>query len=259
MHFQRAGFGQLFSFGNIPLASRPGLSLECPATMRLFAIGDIHGHLTALDALLAALPAKKDDLLIFLGDYVDKGPDVHGVLERLIEIGLSRPNTIFLRGNHDQLMIDAHRNPSLHLPTWECLSGGEPLRSYGPGRTKKLLKEVPDAHWTFLEETCSNYHETDHFLFVHAGLRPDRAPAEESLDTLLWQKLTHATAHQSGRTVICGHTAQKSGTIADLGHTICIDTAISKGGTLTALALDRFEFWQASPEGEVTTGKLDRE
>jgi serine/threonine protein phosphatase 1 len=225
--------------------------------MRLFAIGDIHGHLTALEALLAALPTGKDDLLIFLGDYVDKGPDVPGVLDRLI--GLEQQGqAIFLRGNHDQLMLDAKKSPALHLPGWECLSGGDPLGSYGKGTTRKLLKGVPEEHWHFLKKTCRNYHETDNFVFVHAGITPERTPAEESLDNLQWQKLHHAKPHSSGRTVICGHTAQKSGEIADLGHTICIDTAIAKGQRLTGLALDTFEFWQADPDGKTSSGKLER-
>lgn len=223
--------------------------------MRVFAIGDIHGHLTALDTLLATIPAQKDDLLVFLGDYVDKGPDVPGVLDRLIALNTER-QAIFLRGNHDQLMLEAKEDPALHLPGWECLSGGDPLASYGKGTTRKLLKSVPPAHFDFLQNTCRNFHETENFLFVHAGLNPDRAPAEESLDTLHWQKLPHAAAHHSGKTVICGHTAQASGQIADLGHTICIDTGLTKGHHLTALALDTFEFWQATASGETSSGKL---
>lgn len=226
--------------------------------MRTFAIGDIHGHTGALDALLEALPAAEDDLLIFLGDYVDKGPDVPGTLDRLIEIAASR-RAIFLRGNHDQLMLDAKASTALHLPGWECLSGGDPLRSYGSGTTRKLLRDVPEAHWTFLKDTCRNHHETDDYIFVHAGITPDRRPAEETLDNLQWQKLHHAQPHGSGRTVICGHTAQKSGEIADLGHTICIDTGISHGRRLTALALDTFEFWQTSRDGKMFSGKLDRQ
>lgn len=226
--------------------------------MRIFAIGDIHGHTGALDALLATLPAADDDLLLFLGDYVDKGPDVPGTLDRLIEVASSR-QALFLRGNHDQLMLDAKKSPALHLPGWECLSGGEPLRSYGSGTTRKLLRQVPEEHWTFLRETCRNYHETDDFLFVHAGISPDRQPAEETLDNLQWQKLHHARPHNSGKTVVCGHTAQKNGEIADLGHTICIDTGISHGARLTALALDTFEFWQVDAGGATRTGRLQRE
>ena len=224
--------------------------------MRTFAIGDIHGHLTALDALLAVIPANKDDLLVFLGDYVDKGPDIPGVLNRLIEISESR-NAIFLRGNHDQLMLDARKEPALHLPGWECLSGGAPLASYGKGSTRKLLKAVPKEHISFLKN-AARFHETEDFIFVHAGISPDRAPADEGKDTLQWQKLPHAAAHNSGKTVICGHTAQKTGKIADLGHTICIDTAIAKGVQLTALDLDSFQFWQADPDGNTSNGKLDR-
>lgn len=222
--------------------------------MRTFAIGDIHGHLTALDALLELIPANKDDLLIFLGDYVDKGPDVPGVLNRLIDISNTR-NAVFLRGNHDQLMLDARKDAALHLPGWECLSGGDPLASYGKGTTRKLLKAVPKEHIAFLKNAVG-YHETDDFIFVHAGISPDRAPADESTDTLQWQKLPHAAAHSSGKTVICGHTAQDSGDIADLDHTICIDTGIAKGLKLTALDLQSFQFWQSDPEGHTSDGKL---
>ena len=223
--------------------------------MRVFAIGDIHGHLPALDALLAILPASEEDLLVFLGDYVDKGPDVPGVLDRLIELN-KQSKAVFLRGNHDQLMLDAHQNPTLHLPSWECLSGGDPLASYGTGKTRKLIKEVPAAHWDFLKETCLNYHETDTHIFVHAGIRADQHPADETVDTLHWQKLPHAAAHRSGKTVICGHTAQDNGEIADLGHTVCIDTGITKGHHLTALALDNYEFWQTGADGSTSSGKL---
>ena len=188
---------------------------------------------------------------------MDKGPDVPGTLNRLIKISEQR-NAIFLRGNHDQLMLDAKKSPSLHLPGWECLSGGDPLASYGRGTTHRLLKSVPEEHWTFLMKTCQNFHETDDFLFVHAGIRPERAPADETLDNLHWQKLPYAEAHDSGKTVICGHTAQGSGKIADLGHTICIDTGLTKGKHLTALALDNFEFWQADAEGHTSSGKLNR-
>ena len=78
--------------------------------MKTFVIGDIHGYPGALDALLEVVPFGPDDRLLFLGDYVDKGPDTKGVLDRLVNFS-SRPNTIFLRGNHDQMLLDAHREP----------------------------------------------------------------------------------------------------------------------------------------------------
>lgn len=222
--------------------------------MKTFVIGDIHGHIRALDALLDAVPIAPEDLLIFLGDYVDKGPDPKALLDRLVELS-SRPNTIFLRGNHDQMLLDAHLDP-VKYSIWESLAGEAPLASYGTGESSELIRQIPDSHWRFLAETCIDFFEDDRFIFVHAGIRPHLSPQEEDIDHLQWLTLSSAQPHLSRRTVICGHSAQVSGQIADYGHTICIDTGISKGNFLTCLALDSFDFYQASPEGVIRSGRL---
>src|SRR5262245_28572160 len=97
---------------------------------RLLAIGDLHGFTRACDALLEAMKLQPGDQLILMGDYVDKGPDPKGLLDRLILLAEQRPDTIFLRGNHDQLMIDAFRDPA-KIPIWESIAGNRPLASYG--------------------------------------------------------------------------------------------------------------------------------
>lgn len=222
--------------------------------MKIFAIGDIHGHLTALEALLEVVPFSPDDLVIFLGDYVDKGPDVRDVLEFFCDFA-DRPNTVFLRGNHDQMLVDAHLDPS-KFPIWECLAGTDPLASYGAGATDELLCRIPKHHWHFLRHRCVDHFETDRFLFVHGGIRPDRSPDEEDIEHLHWLTLTMSAPHQSGRTVVCGHSAQASGQIADLGHTIYIDTGITKGGFLTCLELSHFDFWQCNSDGLSRSGRL---
>ena len=222
--------------------------------MKTFAIGDIHGHLRALDALLDAVPFGPDDLLLFLGDYVDKGPDTKGVLDRLVNFS-SRPNTIFLRGNHDQMLLDAHLDPTKY-GIWECLAGDAPLASYGAGESNELIEQIPQSHWQFLAQTCVDFFEDERFIFVHAGIQPHRSPQEEDTERLHWLTLSSAQPHWSHRTVICGHSAQASGQIADLGHTICIDTGISKGGSLTCLEVGSFCYWQASPGGEVHENTL---
>jgi serine/threonine protein phosphatase 1 len=116
--------------------------------MKTFAIGDIHGHLMALEKLMETVPFSPDDRIVFLGDYVDKGPDVRGVLELLCDFA-DRPNTVFLRGNHDQMLVDAHVDPA-KFPIWECLAGSDPLASYGTGPTDELLGIIPERHWHFL-------------------------------------------------------------------------------------------------------------
>lgn len=222
--------------------------------MKIFAIGDIHGHLTALEALLEVVPFSTGDLLVFLGDYVDKGPDVRGVLEFLCDFS-SRPNTVCLRGNHDQMLVDAFLDPS-KFGIWECLSGPGPLASYGTGPTEELLGSLPELHLRFLRNQSVDHFEFGRFIFVHGGIRPGLSPAQEDTDHLLWLTLSMALPHESGRTVICGHSAQASGQIADLGHTICIDTGISKGGMLTCLELTEFEYWQSTGDGRIHRGQL---
>lgn len=222
--------------------------------MRLLAIGDIHGYTDALQALLDEICPCSSDQLIFLGDYVDKGPDVAGTLELLSKLSQNH-DWIFLRGNHDQMMLDAYRDPSA-FAVWECLSGDGPLASYGAGNTMELLPNIPEHHVHFLECRCRNYYETDSFIFVHAGIRPQVSPAKEEVEHLQWTVLSSAAAHFSGKTVVCGHSSQQSGKIADLQHTICIDTGITKGGYLSCLDLGDFSYIQSSANGQVRKGTL---
>lgn len=220
---------------------------------RLLAIGDIHGHLSALDALLGVVRPSPGDQIVFLGDYVDKGPDVKGVINRLIEFGESH-NVVFLRGNHDQMLIDARRDPD-KVAVIETLAGKDALASYGNGDLRSALDRVSANHWKFLEET-RDYLETPDYIFVHGGIRAWIDPANEEQERLHWTTLSLATPHYSGRTVICGHTSQRSGEIVDLGHTICIDTGITRKQWLTCLDVGALTFWQASAEGAVRSGVL---
>ena len=87
-----------------------------------------------------------------------------------------------------------------------------------------------------------NYFETDDFIFVHGGINPDVSPAAEAVKTLQWVSLEEASPHVSGRTVICGHTMQGTGSIADLDRTICIDTGLTQGKFLICLDLHDFSF-----------------
>jgi len=222
--------------------------------MRTLAIGDIHGHLDALNALIAIVHPLPEDTLIFLGDYVDKGPNVRGVIDRLLELN-STHHAIFLRGNHDQMMLDAHLD-QVKILLWKTLAGDGALASYGPGEVEDLLDRVPSAHWHFLEHTCRDYFRTSDFIFVHGGIRAHKELATETPDYLQWSTLATAAPHISGKTVICGHSSQRNGIIADLEHTICIDTGITHGGWLTCLELETFSYWQANASGNTRTGAL---
>ncbi len=222
--------------------------------MALYAVGDIHGHLIALKSLMNALEIEDHETIVFLGDYVDKGPDVAGTLDFLVELS-SRENFIFLRGNHDQLFIDALLDKNA-VKVWECLAGEDPLRSYGSGNTEDLISKIPSSHKDFLINRCKDFHETESYIFVHGGMRPHLSPEQEDIDHLHWLTLGQAQAHESGKTIVCGHSSQASGQIADLKHTICIDTGVTKGKSLTCLNITDFSYTQVSPKGQIHRGKL---
>jgi serine/threonine protein phosphatase 1 len=225
--------------------------------MRTLAVGDVHGCSTALDAVLAAVRPAADDLLIFLGDYVDRGPDSRGVIDRLLALRQAH-RVVALRGNHELMMWRARADRS-EFRMWCSVGGAQTLASYGkfPGRAGGLA-DVPDAHWEFLERTCMDYYETDTHIFAHAGVDPGAPLAEQSELWLFWEFLNPEApiAHESGKTLVCGHTSQRSGEVLDLGTTICIDTNIYADGWLTCLDVTGRRYWQAKQTGEVRTGVL---
>ncbi len=225
--------------------------------MRTLAFGDIHGCSAMLDDLLAAVQPTPDDTLIFLGDYVDRGPDSRGVIDRILAIRKTC-RTITLRGNHEMMMLRS-RNDASEFKSW-CRCGGlQALGSYGPspGRTG-TLNDVPTEHWQFLENDCLDYYETDTHIFVHAGVDPQSPLNEQKELWLFWEFLNPAQPirHITGKTVIVGHSSQKSGEILDLGSTICIDTNAYNGGWLTCLDVISRQYWQVNIMGKVRTGGI---
>jgi serine/threonine protein phosphatase 1 len=225
---------------------------------RTIAIGDVHGCSRALDALLKAIEPHADDVIVALGDYVNRGPDSRGVLERFI--ALEREcKLVPLLGNHDemllQLLIAAKAGGPLALVNWTRLGGDATLASYGapPGKlTWADLARIPTEHAQYLER-CRAYHETATHIFVHANYNPTLPMNEQPFELLRWESLRDVTPgkHCSGKTVIAGHSSQKTGEIFVLGHVICIDTYCYGGGWLTAFDVDTREVWQTNSQGEL--------
>jgi len=245
--------------------------------MRTLAIGDIHGCLTALERLLAEVRPQADDLVVTLGDYVDRGPDSRGVIERLLQLG-TECQLVALRGNHDFMMLEARRarldadnwrrdpirltDPTYHpradVPSeekeWLACGGRQTLVSYSQGGT---LRDVPEEHWHFLEQTCVDWYETATHLFVHANAYPDMPLADQPEYMLHWEKMLAPRQHVSGKILICGHTSQRSGLPRNWGHTVCIDTWVyGAAGWLTCLDVDTGQYWQANQSGETNTSML---
>src|SRR3982750_2385602 len=169
---------------------------------RLIAVGDIHGCATALDALLAAVDVRAEDTLVTLGDYVDRGAESRGVVERLIRLHESC-RAIHLRGNHELMLLQAREGRENEF-LWRQVGGAEALDSYAPPDRLGRLADIPPAHWQFFAQTCVNWFETDRFLFVHAGVDPKRPLPETREDRLFWERLTDRGPHYSGKTAVCG-------------------------------------------------------
>lgn len=231
--------------------------------MGLIAIGDIHGCPATLDVLLDRLAPGPDDHLVFVGDYIDRGPDSKAVIERLLALKEEPPACTFLRGNHEALMLDylaggsngeerSEAQATQALRLWQQNGGGRTLRSYANGQTVRL----PEAHVAFVQET-ERYHETPDFFFVHAGLDPRRTVREnveqEDDRTFLWTR-DHFQAPEVAweKPVVCGHTPQRQP--IDREKLIAIDTGCVYHqhpglGRLTAVHLPEREFVSVEYEG----------
>jgi serine/threonine protein phosphatase 1 len=215
--------------------------------MRILAIGDIHGCSQALASLLDMVRPQPDDLLITLGDYVDRGPDSYSVIEQLLALH-DTGRLIALRGNHEQMMLDARLSPD-SFDIWLACGGKQALASYSPAGDRGRIEDVPDEHWHFLEDVCRDWYETDTHLFAHGSLDAD-LPMEEQPNYILHWATVHGTApHCSGKVLVCGHTEQRNGWPLDLGHVVCIDTCAYGGGWLTCLDVTTGRIWQASQGG----------
>ena len=214
---------------------------------RLIAIGDIHGCSLALRALIAEIGPGPTDVLITLGDYVDKGDDSKGVLDCLLELE-RRCQLVPLLGNHDSFMLAAAEG-RLSSEAWMGIGGDLSLMSYGPDFH---LDSIPQDHVDFLRR-CKLWHETDTHFFVHASYEERWSLAQQEETTLLWQSIRSELPgpHCSGKTAVVGHTSQKDGEILDVGHLVCIDTYCHGGAWLTALEVRSGRVWQADQRGEL--------
>ena len=228
--------------------------------MRVLAVGDIHGCLHPLNDLLDWVRPAAGDVLITLGDYVDRGPDSRGVLDRLIALKKSGMKLVCLRGNHEVMMLDARTGGTDDKKMWLSVGGIQTLGSYGaaPGRSG-TFDDIPAAHWEFLEYNLLDYFETATHIFVHAGLYPD-VPLDEQPDNMLyWEFLPEAIRHTSGKTVVCGHTSQKSGVPRVIPGAVCVDTYAHGGGWLTCLEATTGQYWQVNQLAKRREGYVEYE
>jgi serine/threonine protein phosphatase 1 len=212
---------------------------------RILVIGDIHGCSQALQTLIEAIDPQSDDLLVTLGDYVDRGPDSKGVIDLLLDLQ-QRCQLVPLLGNHELMMLSVI-DEEADSTFWLTFGGRQTLNSYGGE-----MEQIPEEHLEFFRQ-CVPFFETDDFIFVHANYAA-HSPLDAQPERLLfWEHLSAITPppHTSGKTVFVGHTPQPSGEIWDLGHLICLDTCCFGGGWLTALEAHSRQVWQADILGKL--------
>lgn len=224
-------------------------------TDRIIAIGDIHGFAKALATLLDAIQPTQGDTLVFLGDYIDRGPDSRGVLEQVIALA-ERCTVVPLFGNHEEMLLAALEGQS-ELDFWLKFGGMEALASYGlrsrqDVSSADLRPLIPYKHLQFIKG-CRDYYETVQHFFVHAYYDPHLPLHEQKWAGLRWASLPPVPErHCSSKVAIVGHTPQKNGEILDLGYLKCIDTFCHGGGWLTALeVVGGWRVWQANEAGVV--------
>lgn len=225
--------------------------------MALYAIGDLHGCAATLDRLLGRLALTPQDRVVFIGDYVDRGPDSAGVIARLLAMEAASkdgtgPGCVFLRGNHDQMMLDYLDGVPDASELWQINGGMATLAGY----MKKGRLDIPPEHVAFLRRTPLA-HEEEGFAFVHAGLDPRKTVAQGLAPpdprVVLWTR-AHLDADLAKweMPVVCGHTPQPEP--LDRPRLINIDTGavyhhIAGFGQLTAVRLPERAFVQVPYEG----------
>ena len=248
--------------------------------LRIYAVGDIHGCLDELKQMLRIIKKDrkknpvKDYRIVFLGDYLDRGPNSRKVISKLTKLCKAKPKRIIcLLGNHDEKLLSAASPQSDDwLELYFRYGGGDTLNSYGfnekdlrdaelgklRGRplARRICKIVPELHWQFLESlprSCS----FDDYFFAHAGVDPKRSFDDQKAHDLCWMREPFLSWKKPlAKVVIHGHTRQSEPDIRL--NRINVDTSCCYGEKLTAVVLqeDTYRFlevqsvskWQGSKE-----------
>ena len=209
---------------------------------KIFVVGDIHGCYEKLCALMDKIPIDMNqDQLLFIGDYIDRGPGSIEVMDFLIDLKKRSPGIIFLKGNHED-MLQNYLDGSDRF-TYLLNSGQQTLDAYLNNRDASDDYPVPPAHLEFLD-ALRLYYQTEDYIFVHAGLR-EKIPLESQKEAdLLWIRDEFIYSdYDFGKRVIFGHTPFKEPLVQT--NKIGIDTGAVYGNQLTCVQLPEMIFFSA--------------
>ena len=224
-----------------------------PKGYRAYVVGDVHGRLDLLEALLGkieadiAARAPTDVVLVFVGDLIDRGPSSAGVVEHLRCYRKDRVRTVFLLGNHEEVLLRILAGEAELISGWLRFGGAECLRSYGVDPAQltglddaqalaRIQRAIPAEHAEFFGSFGDTFRFGD-YLFVHAGVRPGVELGAQRQKDLRWIRepfLMDRSDH--GFVVVHGHTI--SSEVEELPNRIGIDTGAYATGILTALVID---------------------
>ena len=222
-----------------------------PAGIRVYAIGDIHGQAALLDELLGMIERDgmgrpETKVLVFIGDYVDRGTDSKGVIEQLVNLQADFTGH-FLRGNHDQALLDFLANPN-SFPIWKDYGAEETLASYGVAspasdeeaalrQTRDSLRKALPAHHLRFFETLKLSETIGDYFFAHAGVRPGTPLDRQEERDLMWIRDEFLNSRSDfGKIIVHGHTPANAPVMRP--NRIGIDTGAYLTGRLTALVLE---------------------
>ena len=195
-----------------------------------FAIGDVHGCIDKLDALIAHCEAcgrGGDIRFVMLGDYVDRGPDSNAVVSRLMS-----SEAFCLKGNHEDLLVKAHDRGGRAELEWLVNGAEATLASYDA----RTVGEIPRSHIDWMR-TLPLYCDDGRRFFVHAGIDFSVPLDQQDPHTMLWTR-GGIEEPDPGRLIVHGHTPQRTGLPLRMPHRLNLDTGAVIGGPLTAAAFD---------------------
>lgn len=233
-----------------------------PEDLRVYAVGDIHGRLDLLNPLLQAIDADIADhpvgnaVCVFVGDYIDRGPQSRGTIERLIEYDRQQ-RCIFLKGNHEHLAVNALRDPAV-FDAWLCVGGRTTLQSYDvkidpacagtqiPSVQAAFHSALPAPHFNFFRKLRLSF-ECGDFFFAHAGVRPGIDLTMQKESDLLWIRDAFlGCEHGHGKIVVHGHTPNTE--IDVRTNRINIDTGAFATENLTCLMIEGDRLFVVRPD-----------
>ena len=219
--------------------------------MGRYVIGDIHGCVVELRQLVQTLPLNTGDQVVFLGDYIDRGPDSREVVTFLVALRkqFSAVDFVFLKGNHEDMLLSYLGMDGEHGDMFLINGGKATLASYGLTEDKIAVREaiqaIPAEHIQFYQ-TLKSFHVMEGFLCVHAGVHPQKPLMEQSNEDLFWirNKFIY-NSHSLPYTVLFGHTPQQT-VLFDLPYKVGLDTGLVYGNRLTCLEVDEKVLLQIS-------------